>query len=342
MVDYIMNNKYYESLFNRVKYLESLVYEGKQVGNIYHVCSIEAYLGYILPNDELKASGRFKNRLHNSNDYVSFTRNQRFAVKLSSKYNIRIQLVVDGNELSDNYQVGPYNYYAWPLRACDYMDTDSEDTSAGFIYDDPKLRQGEEAVLGPIENLSRYIKEVRIDFINAPTNNDIELLIKNKSKLANCIYYPFLPNVRRDLTIFNKLQKGDSIDTIINKCNNSIDLNKIMLQMNKYIKNLDYNNINYVLSNEECRGYFQKYGRDWMNQLVCSYINSFRERDGICENPDVIKTFKAILDNGIDVTKFSYFDNWGNCRDIFKILPKYGSFFDKKESELAKLIKSYL
>ena len=337
-----MYNKHYESLLNRVKYLESLVYEGKQVGDIYHVCSIEAYLEHILPNDELKASGRFKNRLYNSNDYVSFTRNQRFAVKLSSKYNIRIQLVVDGDSLSDNYQVGPYNYYAWPMRACDYMDTNSEDTSDGFIYDDPKLRQDEEAVLGPIENISRYIKEVRIDFIEVPTNKDVELLIKNKSKLANCIYYPFLPNVSRDLTTFNKLQKGDSIDTIINKVNNSIDLNKIMLQMHKYIKNLDYNNINDVLSNEECREYFQKYGRDWMNQLVRSYINSFRERDGICENPDVIKTFKAILDNGIDVTKFSYFDNWGNRRDIFKALPKYGGIFDKKESELAKLIKSYL
>lgn len=335
-------NKHLLMLERRLSKLEHKVYEGKQVGDIYHVCSIEAYLERILPNDELKASGRFKNRLHNSNDYVSFTRNQRFAVKLSSKYNIRIQLVVDGDSLSDNYQIGPYNYYAWPMRACDYMDTDSEDTSDGFIYDDPKLRQDEEAVLGPIENISRYIKEVRIDFIEDPTSNDIELLIKNKSKLANCIYYPFLPNRHRDLTTFNKLQKGDSIDTIINKVNNSIDLNKIMLQMHKYIKNLDYNNINDVLSNEECREYFQKYGRDWMNQLVRSYINSFRERDGVCENPDVIKTFKAILNNGIDVTKFSYFDNWGSPRDIFKALPKYGSIFDKKESELAKLIKSYL
>ncbi len=338
-----MYNKYYKSLLNRIEFLESLVYEGKQVGELYHVCSIEAYLNYILPNDELKASGKFKNRLYNNNNYVSFTRNQRFAVKLSSKYNIRVQLVVDGNSLSDNYKVGPYNYYAWPMRKCDYIPgSNSEDTSDGIIYDDPRLRQDEEVVLGPIKNISRYIKEVRIDFLELPDDNEAKLLIKNKSKLANCIYYPFLSNGISKYDSNIKLKKGDSIDTIINSINNEIDLDKIMVQMNKYIYNLDYNSINDVLSDEGCREYFKKYGGDWMRELVKLYRYAFDERNGKCENQDIIKTFKVILDNDIDVTKFSYLDDWGNKCNIFKVLPEYGSFFDKKESELAKLIKSYL
>ncbi len=122
----------------------------------------------------------------------------------------------------------------------------------------------------------------------------------------------------------------------------SKNIENIMQPMGKYIANLDYNIINDVLSDEGCREYFQEYGQYWMRKLVESYTYAFDGRNGKCSNQDIIKTFKVILDNGIDITKFSYLDDWGNKCNIFEALPEYGSFFDKKESELAKLIKSYL
>ena len=54
----------YKSLERRVKFLESnLLLESKQVGTIYHICKLDAYLKYILPKDTLSASGNYINHL---------------------------------------------------------------------------------------------------------------------------------------------------------------------------------------------------------------------------------------------------------------------------------------
>ena len=111
-----MYNKRLESLLNRVKFLESLVYEGKQVGDIYHVCTVDSYLKYIKPMNILSSSGQYNNWLHNSEtNWVSFTRNKRFTVETDDIFSSKVllQIVVDGDKLSENYKIEPYNDLAW-------------------------------------------------------------------------------------------------------------------------------------------------------------------------------------------------------------------------------------
>ena len=76
-----MRNNVLKNLDNRLRIIEQRVYnESKQVGYLYHVCSLEAYLNYIVPTNTLSASGKYTNWLYGRTDYVSFTRDKRFIV----------------------------------------------------------------------------------------------------------------------------------------------------------------------------------------------------------------------------------------------------------------------
>lgn len=338
-----MYSKRLESLLNRIKCLESCILEGKQVGDIYHVCTVDSYLKYIKPRDILSSSGRYMHWLHNGEtDWVSFTRNQIFVVETDDVFygDVLLQIVIDGDALSEHYKITPYNDFAYDK----YGNKNGE-------LDRPERREAEEAVKGPIKNVSRYIKEIRFD-VRTLDDKTIEI-IKSKIKNEPFKYFNFIKNKKdgsnrllKQSGVTNSMSVKQFLSAIDNDAVKSgmhaKNVSNIMLQMDKYIDNLDYNSINDILSNVSCREYFQKYGHRWMNKLLDSYLSVFNERNGKCENQDVIKTFKAILDNGIDVTKFSYSDNYGNMCDIFKALPKYGGTFDKKESELAKLIKQYI
>lgn len=167
---------YYESLNRRIRKLESLILEGKQVGTIYHVCSLGDYIKYILRNDTLSSSGLYRNALYNDEtNWVSFTRNKNYVF---NKHNVNalIRLVVDGDKLSDRYKIMPYNslaayssYYAKEY-GIDIGDMDQDELmDLGLIDDDeieqvkdlPQNREQEEAVRGPIKNISKYIKEIQ-------------------------------------------------------------------------------------------------------------------------------------------------------------------------------------
>ncbi len=182
-----MYNKYYKSLLNRIKFLESLVYEGKQVGELYHVCTIDSYLKYIKPRDILSASGDYANKLHNyEKNWVSFTRNHRFTVETNDVFygNVLLQIVVDGDKLSEHYKVSPYNDLAWDK----YGEKDDDEVIEN--------REAEEAVKGPIKNISRYIKEIRFD-VRTLDDRTIEI-IKTKIQNEPFTYYNFIKDKRDD------------------------------------------------------------------------------------------------------------------------------------------------
>lgn len=351
----------------RVAHLEHLLFnEAKQVGILYHVCTLEAYLKYIYPTDTLKASGTFNNKLYKGRDYVSFTRDQHFVVEIDSKHNILIQLVIDGDKLSEHYKIGPYNYYAFPLSNRDiYSDQDKfgdlasseEDNEDSFIYDDPKNRQQEEVVKGPIKNLSKYIKEIRFCFTGEIDSDTINFLEKCKSQLSNCIYVPFVQNgmaYRRSNRLngkaefFKSLRKGYSVDDVVSCYNNyvqSVNTRQDNFEaLTSAIKEFNYKEVDTLLHNDNTRAYFQKYGGMPMNELVTAYVYSFNQENGKCKNPNIVNTFKAIIDNNIDVTKFTTYHDCYSYRpsDIFNALPKYGGFYIKNgtESEVAKMIKN--
>lgn len=153
----------YRDLESRVSLLEQMVKrrfllrnqnainEAKSVGTLYHVCTLDAYLEYIKPKDQLKSSCNYTNWLYGGDDYVSFTRDKNFIVNTRevNRTPILIQLVIDGNKLSENYKVRPYNDFAFGS------------------YDEPKYREKEECVRGPIKSISKYIKHVYLDMLTA-------------------------------------------------------------------------------------------------------------------------------------------------------------------------------
>lgn len=176
--------------------------ESKQVGTLYHVCTIGAYLDYILPNDSLSASGKYMNWLYGSNMYVSFTRDKRFVVETDAvkDSDILVQLVIDGDKLSENYKVGSYNDFAYDLEG-------------NYIGDGELIeyREKEEAVLGPIKNVSKYIKHVYIDAmdINESSISDLEDLVELNQDAK---YYNFIDGKSQSLKQFIKtcgLENGD-------------------------------------------------------------------------------------------------------------------------------------
>ena len=101
-------------LLSRIYKLESLLLknEAKSVGTLYHICNLSS-LNHILKTNTIESSGKWNNDLYNGDELVSFTRSQYFIptdglFHLISQ-NILFQIVVDGNKLSENYKIGPYN-----------------------------------------------------------------------------------------------------------------------------------------------------------------------------------------------------------------------------------------
>lgn len=170
----------YMCLEKRISYLEKHILEAKQVGTLYHICSLEAYLKYVLPNDTLSSRGFYTNKIYNSKDFVSFTRSKSYVVPTVDDSHILVRLVVDGDKLSENYKIVPYN--------------DLSDAQ----FDITKLREFEEAVRGPIKNISKYTKSVQICIANSIVKSDFEMLKKACRINPDIEYFNFIKNSNLD------------------------------------------------------------------------------------------------------------------------------------------------
>lgn len=185
----------------RLANLENTICEAKQVGTLYHVCSLKEYLKYVLPNDQLSSSGRYYNYLYGGDNYVSFTRDKKFVLDTRDEDIILIQIVVDGDKLSEKYKIGPYNDFAFG-------------GSKGAVKkkkDDFRKREMEECVKGPIKNLSKYVKEVRFDISaaeNLTSERELELLRRKRKSLSHLVYNKFL----RDRSANIGVNSGASLD----------------------------------------------------------------------------------------------------------------------------------
>ena len=189
----------------RISKLEKQIYESKQVGDLYHICTPDSYVKYIYPNDQLSASGKYTNYLYKGNDYISFTRDKYFVVATETIKNsaILFQLVIDGDKLSDNYKVRPYNDFAF----------------TNYNYNS-KLLEKEEVVKGPIKNISKYIKEIHFDLfgIDDKIANDLNELANDPAiKSSNVVYYTFMRNKTDKLKRLIKeanIKNGDPIQLV--------------------------------------------------------------------------------------------------------------------------------
>ena len=289
--------------------MENRIYvrEEKQVGDIYHVCTLEAFAKYIVPEDTLHSSGDYYNFMLNTNQQVCFTRNSLLVVIPKTKKNsgIFFQFKVDGNELSKRHKVIPYN---------DFSDTD------------PKIREQEEDVIGPIKNFKSYIKEVYFDIktlnIKAfPIMDIIDNLEKVKKYLGTirCTrkYLPFSSETSNLL-----YSKKKDVKYKINTLDELIDVLK-----NKYLSsklNIDtpdlFNNYSYVLTRKDIEEVLKE------NPSWNKYLPSLLEA---CKNSRKGKNdlVQFLLDSGADPNMT---DNKGNTP------LKYA--MDKKNKELVDLL----
>jgi len=167
----------------RISRLEKMLKnEAKQVGTLYHVCTLKAYLEWIAPYDMLQASGKYYNWIYGGNDFVSFTRDKYFVVSTKSvqQSKVLIQLVIDGDKLSEKYKVGPYNDFAFGPKGEPVDDSDAVE-----------YREKEEVVRGPINNLSKYIKEIRVDVFDMDSSA-LSMIRRAKLDGPNVKYFHFI------------------------------------------------------------------------------------------------------------------------------------------------------
>lgn len=169
-----MNTKLLEY---RIFKLERLIKEAKQVGTLYHNCSAEIAAKYICKDDKLQSSGAYINKITGTTDIISFTRfkHKRLPHNITSLIDTPfiVRFKVNGDKLSENYKVFPYN---------DFPDATGK---LAMLSD-----QQEECVKGPIKNFSKYVESVEFIFssnINIDYANDSYASYKGRLNTFNQI-----------------------------------------------------------------------------------------------------------------------------------------------------------
>ena len=250
-------------------------FEAKQVGIIYHVCTLKAYLEWIAPKDILQASGKYYNWVYGGDDYVSFTRDKYFVVDTKSvrASKVLVQLVIDGDKLSENYKIGPYNDFAF-------------DQDHGEHIDDGELakyREKEEAVKGPIKNLSKYIKEIRVDVVDI--DKDVLSQIR-KAKLdgANVKYFHFIKG-KQDKS-FTAWMKENGVK-------NGMTLNEVMPKFKEYVNREKIDEMLFSYDIDDIKEAVKKYKVSLNTQYPSGWL-----LENYVIDDDYTDIVKYLLDNG--------------------------------------------
>ena len=283
--------------------------EAKQVGTLYHVCTLDALVDYIIPENQLSASGKYWNSLLNTNNAVSFTRDALFVVPTWTVYGspILFQFVIDGDKLSDRYKITPFN-------------------GNGV---NPRALEKEEVVIGPIKNFKSYIKEVRFDIKSLFFYNTYKI-IKYLKEVQE--YLGPIPCRRKHLPF---LQKDLSID--YKKTLREDELYKIktldeLITLIKDSENLDVKD--YIDSKE----LFGKYFADLSENQVITILNNHPEWINIKDKNGDTPLSNACFSNNTKLAKFLIeHDVDVNIKDKKGNTPLYWACY-YKNTELAKLL----
>lgn len=111
--------------------------EAKQVGTLYHVCTVQSLI-YNLKNNSIRPG--FQSNKRRGKKVISFTRNKNYVVDtLPRDAQYFFQLIIDGDSLSDSNKIEPY---------------------ADTLYRDPEYQEQEEIVFGVVQNLKSVLKGV--------------------------------------------------------------------------------------------------------------------------------------------------------------------------------------
>ena len=271
-------NERFTFLEKRLSKLESLLklkkFEAKQVGIIYHVCTLKAYLEWIAPKDTLQASGKYYNWVYGGDDYVSFTRDKYFVVGTKSvqKAKVLVQLVIDGDKLSENYKIGPYNDFAF--------DKDGKQIDDGDLA---KYREKEEAVKGPIKNLSKYIKEIRVDVFDMDKST-LSQIRRAKLDGANVKYFHFI-KAYQDKSFTSWMKE--------NGVKNGMTLNEAMPKFNEYVNREKIDELLFSYDIDDIKEAVKKY----KTSLNIRYPSGWVLENYVTDD-DYTDIVKYLLDNG--------------------------------------------
>ena len=208
--------------------------ESKQIGTLYHICTLDALAKHIVPNDTLSGSGKYTNYLINSNNVVSFTRDRNYVVNTvrnrTSTFLFRFS--VNGDKLSEKYKLSPYNDLAFKSGGKEKSNFDFKDV------------EKEEVLLGEIKNFSKYvikseysvnenIFESSVPELNNKIIPDYNASIKYLSSL-NTVYSKNLRLNEPTLQYFSSLKEcGDFLNYLLGlySCTASIEEVNNLLNM---------------------------------------------------------------------------------------------------------------
>lgn len=183
--------------------------EAKQVGTLYHFCTLKDFNKYISQDDILKPSGLFYNRRLKNNNAISMTRNPNLRLDTLRSYDIILRIEIDGDLLSETNKVIPYS-----ARGVSAPQSNSD-------VDDYDFDEMEEITNKPIKDFHKYIR----GFLIIIKNNEIEptdLISKYSSCPEERDYmYSLREYVRRWGISPNKV--------IIKKDNSTITLSKLII-----------------------------------------------------------------------------------------------------------------
>lgn len=273
--------------------------ESKQVGDLYHVCTLDAFVSYIIPENQLKGSGKYLNTLVKSRDIVSFTRNKRFTVPTSTVYNntVLFQFKVDGNSLSNRYKVLPYS----DIR---------------YTKGEPIRDEDEEIVVGTISNFKSYIKEVKFDIksLDVLKNKTVRSFIIKLNKVKR--YLGDIPCTRGDLpySFLGKITYAKGKDSF--KINTLDDLIQYMKSLES--SNNDSLDSSYIDSEDLFKQYL--YSKDSKDDVIDSVLKEHPTWDKYvlgknlidsCKSGDV-KKIKDILKSDHVERFINMYDNKGH------------------------------
>lgn len=118
--------------------------ESKQVGVLYHFCSLKDFYKYINKDDVLKPSGLFYNRRIKNNNAISMTRNPNLRLDTLRSFDVILRIEIDGDLLSESNSVLPYS---------------ARGVSAPVLNDDDyDFDEMEEITDKPIKDFHKYIR----------------------------------------------------------------------------------------------------------------------------------------------------------------------------------------
>ena len=272
-------------LEKRISKLEKLVKEAKQVGTLYHVCTLDAYVKWIRPNDTLQASGKYTNWVYGGTDIVSFTRDQYFVVGTKSVQQSAalVQLVIDGDLLSEHYKIGPYNDFAFDRNGDHIEETPSDDGK----FQPQKNREKEECVRGPIKNLSKYIKEIRLDVFDM-NKGAISKIRKAKLDGQSVKYYHFIKAYQ---------QKAFTEWAKVNGIKNGMTLNEVMPKFKEYVNLEEFNEMLFSYDEDEIAKAIKSKAN-----LNAKYPAGYVLEEYVTDD-DNIEIVQMLLDAGADPNK---------------------------------------